>query len=65
MKRKPIDKQLLKSWRVIMFDITQDNVHEATGLSKPTIREALNKGLATQATIDKLTEFFNSVKQVA
>lgn len=62
MKRKPIDKQLLKSWKVIMYDITQDMVHEATGLSRPTIREALNKGRATQATIDKLTTFFNEYK---
>lgn len=60
MKRKPIDKQLLKKWKVIMFDITLDDVKAGTGLSKPTIREALNNGKATQSTIDCMTQYFNS-----
>lgn len=61
MKRKPIDKQLLKRWRTAMFDITFDTVQDATGLSKPTLRAALKYGKATQNTIDILTAYFNQI----
>lgn len=62
MKRKPIDRQLLKSWKLRMFDITQDEVKAATGLSKPTLRIVFKEGRATQETIDKLTLFFSTTK---
>lgn len=62
MKRKQIDKQLLKSWKLKMFDITQDMVHDSTGLSKPTIRTVFKEGKATQNTIDLLTKYFNEME---
>lgn len=61
MKRKPIDSKLLKVWREKMFDITQDDVQNGTGLSKPTIKTALRDGKATQETIDLLTTYFQSL----
>lgn len=62
MKRKPIDRQTLKNWRLAMFDLTQDQVQASTGLSKPTIRTAIKHGVATQDTINRLTVFFNQTK---
>ena len=57
MKRKNVDKQALKLWKRLMFDTTQEAISEQTGLSRPTISEAL-KGKATHKTIVKLDKYF-------
>jgi hypothetical protein len=61
MKRKPVDKQHLKLWKRLMFDTTQEAIREKTGLSRPTIADALN-GKATHKTIVKLDNYFKEFK---
>lgn len=61
---EPIENHLLDTWRLLSFKTTQKEISEATGLSTITIRFALKHGIATQATIEKLTEFFNNLKSL-
>lgn len=61
MKSKPIDRQLLKSWRNRMWETTYKEIAEQTGLSVHTIGNTLRTGIATPDTITKLTNHFNQI----
>ncbi len=62
MKRKLIDSETLKNWRLKSFETTQTEIQEYTGLSLPTIRMAVNTGIATKETITKLNKFFDTLQ---
>lgn len=65
MKRKPIDKQLLKNWRHKMYDFTYEEIAAWTGLSKNTIGNTIRTGKGTQYTIDRISAFFTAQYSLA
>jgi hypothetical protein len=61
-KRKQIDKQILKNWKIKMYDTTYPAISMKTDLSLPTIGMAIKYGKASQTTIEKLTKYFNEME---
>ncbi len=61
MKKKPVDKKLLRVWRNKMYDTTYETISQNTNLSMPTLRCAIKYGRASKTTIDKLILFFNNI----
>lgn len=59
--RRPIDVFVWQVWRLKMLKTTQIDIHEKTKLSRPTIADAINTGMATQDTIDKLQVYFDKI----
>jgi len=67
-KREPmlkVSKKQTDKWLLQMKDkqVAISTLHEYTFLpSKATIHNAINHGIATQTTIDKITNYLNSLK---
>jgi len=59
--KKQIPAALRTEWLAKMFFTSQLEIHEATGLSVPTIADALSTGRASQATIEALTKYFDTI----
>lgn len=61
-KKKPIDKQLLKNWRLKLYDTTYLAIAEQTQLHENTVAHAFRDKKATQVVISKLTTYFNEME---